>query len=185
VRVACVEKVLADLCLELDSTSCLVALNHCVHTNQTNVRKLQNYIEKHAHTPGIRRLARLLPLVNVRCESPLETLAWLSIYRSKLILPNQQVVIPLPEGSKPNSARVDMYWKLETMRLVVELDGKIKYQNPDDIYKEKIREDRLRGAGYKVLRYLWNDVRNEKMITQLKAVGVTGRRNFGRKIPVW
>jgi len=40
VRVACVERILIDLCVELNPAACLVALNHCIFTRLTSVKKL-------------------------------------------------------------------------------------------------------------------------------------------------
>ncbi|MDR1797079.1 MAG: endonuclease domain-containing protein [Clostridiales Family XIII bacterium] len=185
VRVACVERVLIDLCIELDAAACLAALNHCVFTRMTTVRKLKGYLGKHPGVPGVRRLARLLPFANAKCESPLESLGWLSIYRSKLVLPRQQVEIKLPLGGRAGLARVDMCWDAATTPLIVELDGKVKYKTQEDLINEKIREDGLRMLGCRVLRFLWDDVMAGKMAAKLKSIGVAERRNFGRKIPSW
>ncbi|MDR1815063.1 MAG: endonuclease domain-containing protein [Clostridiales Family XIII bacterium] len=185
VRVACVERVLVDLCLEFDSASCLVALNHSLYTRQTTVRKLQGYVEKHACLPGVRRLARLLPFANAKCESPLETQGWRAVYQGSLTLPCQQVEIRLPQDCRTRVARVDMCWSLRSGLLVVELDGRVKYQTQDALVNEKIREDGLRRLGCRVLRFLWEDVRSGKMVAQLRDAGVKKRRNMGRKIPGW
>jgi len=185
VRVACVERVLVDLTLAFDATACLVALNHCLSTGQTNAPRLRRYVEDHACLPGIWRMARLLPFANAKCESPLETLGWLAVYRAKLVLPCQQVKIRLPQDCKTRTARVDMCWSRRSKKLIVELDGKTKYQTREDLVNEKIREDGLRRLGCRVLRFLWEDVRSGNMEVQLREAGVKERRNTGKQIPVW
>jgi very-short-patch-repair endonuclease len=52
--------------------------------------------------------------------------------------------------------RVDFCWPLA--RLVLEVDGRQKYRNADDLFSEKRREDWLRGQGYLVVRATWVDV---------------------------
>jgi hypothetical protein len=185
VRVACVERVLVDLCDELDAAACLVALNHCVFTRQTSVRKLKEYAGSCPGVPGVRRMAMLLPFANAKCESPLETIGWLAIYQNKLVLPRQQVEIELPRGCQASIARVDMSWGSKPNLLIVELDGRVKYKMQEDLVNEKIREDGLRLMGCKVLRFLWNDVYSGKLTAQLRRAGVAERRSFGRKIPAW
>jgi len=121
----------------------------------------------------------------VKCESPLETIAWLDIYHSKLTFPQQQEEIALPRDCRPSVARVDMSWRLGSGHLVVELDGKVKYKTREDLVNEKIREDGLRRIGCRVLRFLWADVQSGKMTAALRSVGVKPRRNLGRKLPAW
>ena len=60
--------------------------------------------------------------------------------------------------------RVDFLWKHQ--RTVGEFDGKKKYnellkpgQSAEDVvYDEKLREDRLRDAGFQVARWSWQDL---------------------------
>jgi very-short-patch-repair endonuclease len=50
-------------------------------------------------------------------------------------------------------ARVDFLFA--DQRVVVEFDGRVKYDDPDALWKEKLREDALREAGYQVIRLTW------------------------------
>ncbi len=47
-----------------------------------------------------------------------------------------------------------------TIRLALEYDGKPKYDQRDALYREKLREDALRGAGWTVLRFSAQDLRD-------------------------
>lgn len=61
-------------------------------------------------------------------------------------------------------ARVD--WLIVGTQIVVEFDGRIKYQDGNGValFEEKKREDRLRALGYVVVRIIWADLDNPKLI---------------------
>jgi very-short-patch-repair endonuclease len=123
------------------------------------------------------RIRHILPFVSDKFESPLESLAWLCIYKIGLVLPLQQVKFP------NIGARVDMYYPKQ--KLVIELDGKIKYQSRDDIFMEKIREDKLRKLGLKVLRVTWYDVKKGFLEEMLEEFCIKKRRRFGLLFPIF
>lgn len=52
--------------------------------------------------------------------------------------------------------RVDHYWAAH--RTIAEGDGALKYKVTGDLFAEKRREDRLREAGFEVVRYTWDEV---------------------------
>lgn len=100
------------------------------------------------------RLDRLLDLADPGCESVGET-------RTRVLL----VDLGLPLRSQVDIhdgdgfiGRVDF---LVGERVVVEFDGMIKYGGADGrraLQAEKAREDRLRAAGYVVVRLVWSDL---------------------------
>jgi very-short-patch-repair endonuclease len=51
--------------------------------------------------------------------------------------------------------RVDHCW--EELRVVAEADGRVKYDQRPALWKEKVREDGIREAGWEVFRYTWPD----------------------------
>ena len=53
-------------------------------------------------------------------------------------------------------ARVDALFAEQ--RTIVEFDGRVKYDDPDAIWREKLREDRLRELGYEVVRVTWAEL---------------------------
>jgi len=76
--------------------------------------------------------------------------------------------------------RADFAW--EEFHTLGEFDGKKKYgrllkpgEAPDDaVYREKLREDALRGAGWQVVRWTWADLgRRHEIASRL-------RQAFGR-----
>ncbi len=101
-----------------------------------------------ARAPWIRKARRALALCDGRAESPLESLTRLALLRGGFGTPELQYVI--------GRFRVDFCWP--RTRAILEVDGKVKYQEPDDLFTEKRREDWLRAQGYQVHRAVWDDV---------------------------
>jgi hypothetical protein len=79
--------------------------------------------------------------------------------------------------------RADFAW--DQFRTLGEFDGRTKYgrllqpgEAPDDaVFREKLREDALRGAGWQVVRWTWADLaRPHEIASRL-------RQAFGRSRP--
>ncbi len=51
---------------------------------------------------------------------------------------------------------VDMCWP--DWHVIGEADGRVKYESRDDLVREKLREDRLRALGFRVVRWMWDDI---------------------------
>jgi hypothetical protein len=85
-------------------------------------------------------------------ESPAESLARWTCHRLGLPTPEPQVQILDARGFV---GRVDLLFG--DFRTILEVDGRLKYGRPtkgmdDVLWHEKLREDRLRDAGYEVVR---------------------------------
>ena len=52
---------------------------------------------------------------------------------------------------------VDMWW--ESLGVVGEADGAVKYDDRQVLYQEKIREDRIRAKGLRFVRWGWEDTK--------------------------
>jgi hypothetical protein len=67
-------------------------------------------------------------------------------------------------------ARTDFGWERE--RTVGEFDGRIKYgrlrrpgEDPEDaVFREKVREDRIRDLGFEVVRWTWSDLDQPQLL---------------------
>ena len=77
----------------------------------------------------------------------------------------------------------DFCWKEQ--RTVGEFDGKIKYGRPigpgekpeDAVFREKIREDRIRDLGWEVVRWTWADLEDPRLlVTRLQRAFSRGLR---------
>lgn len=103
---------------------------------------------------GRAKASRLLQLVDASSESPGESLTRMLLvglgarFTTQVDLRDQQGLI----------GRVDF---LVEQRIVLEFDGLVKYdgvQGREALAAEKRREDRLRAAGYEVVRLTWADL---------------------------
>ena len=120
--------------------------------------------------PGARHARRAADLADGRAESPLESVGRVRFDEQGLPPCELQVVLGDEDGP---IARVDHYW--EDQRTVAEADGALKYRSPADLFAEKRREDRLREAGFEVVRYTWDEV-----VRQPEVVAARVRRAFAR-----
>lgn len=102
---------------------------------------------------GSQTAQRVTELADPLAETPLESLG-----RARFVehgLPPCQLQVVLGDTDGP-IGRVDHYWAAH--RTVAEGDGALKYAAPGALFAEKRREDRLREAGFEVVRYTWDEV---------------------------
>jgi len=97
-----------------------------------------------------------------QAESAAESLARALFHQHGLPEPEIQVDIYDENGAKV--ARVDLLFRGH--RTIVETDGKIKYLQPwgdpgETLWREKLREDRLRDCDYEVVRVTWEQLLND------------------------
>jgi len=120
-----------------------------------------------ADWPGARNAGRVVAFASSRSESPGESLARIAFERLGLPQPRQQVDVRDGFGL---IGRVDFLW--DQYRTIGEFDGRLKYDSErrETLYDEKRREDRLREAGFEVVRFGWADVQGEA-------------RAIGRRVP--
>lgn len=85
-------------------------------------------------------------------ESPLESWSWARFLEWGLPRPRMQVRI---DDHGLLIGVVDFLW--DDVHLIGECDGAMKYRQPGDLYREKRREDELRGLGFGVIRWGWSD----------------------------
>ena len=112
--------------------------------------------------PGVRAARRAVQFLDVRSESPGESVSRVRLVEEGLPRPEPQREIFGQDGRL--IARVDFYW--EEHRTVGEFDGKIKYGRllkpgqriEDVIFDEKVREDAVRDTGLQVVRWIWSDL---------------------------
>jgi len=101
-----------------------------------------------------RRVDRVVSFADGRSESAGESFARVVMVEQGLPTPDLQVDLHDAAGL---IGRVDFLWRAE--RVVGEFDGQLKYRtDPAALWREKLREDRLREAGYEVARFTWADL---------------------------
>ncbi|MDR0875577.1 MAG: hypothetical protein LBN12_05150 [Clostridiales Family XIII bacterium] len=160
--------------------SLLVSINHCLYKRLFTREQILTELDMHPHIQGCNILERLMAFATPKCESPLETIAAIALYKAGFVMPQQQVNI---YSGRKRIGRVDMIWKLRRRNVILELDGRLKYKQADDLFAEKRREDAIRAEGYMVLRADWDDVHNGQLAKLLAEQKIPMRRNFGLKFP--
>lgn len=132
----------------------LVAAESALQLELTTRAELREVLQYCVDWPGARDASRVVSFASTFSESAGESLARLAFDSLGLPAPLQQVEIYDNAGFV---ARLDFLW--DEMHTAGEFDGRLKYTNadPDVLYKEKLREDRLRDAGIEVFRFGWMD----------------------------
>jgi hypothetical protein len=124
--------------------------------------------------PGVARAAAVVAAATALAESPLETLNRILFSWARLPRPRLQHV--LVDAEDRFVARVDFYF--EEQATVVEADGALKYDDPRSLFREKLREDRVRDLGLAVARAYWRltlHSPHEQVARVVRAFGRSGR----------
>ena len=115
---------------------------------------LRRAIDDRAGQPGTRRARAVVSIASPLAESPGESvLRWL-VAALGLPMPQLQMGIEVdgwlwfPDLSWPD------------VRIYLEFDGELKYQDREDLWREKRRRDALAAAGWRCLHVTWADLRN-------------------------
>ncbi len=103
--------------------------------------------------PGRLTALDVVAFADPLAETALESLGRARFREAGLPVPESQVWIGDEFGP---FARVDHAWRAQ--RTVAEGDGALKYADRAAVFEEKQREDRLREAGWEVVRYTWDEV---------------------------
>ena len=172
-RIVSYERAIVDLAKYDSMESLLVSINHCLNKKLFTKEQLLDELNSHGNKRYKSKIIKVLSLANNKCDSPLETIAFIAIYKAGLLIPEQQFEIV---DGKSFIGRVDMYWKVWKKRIVLELDGKIKYTDKDVLYAEKKREDKLRDMKIEVIRATWHDVESGRLVETLSNRGIPLRR---------
>jgi hypothetical protein len=124
----------------------LDALANATHFTPTGVLELA---QRHPHVRGLRRVDRVLDLVDAGAESPRET--WLRLLLIRAGYPRPQTQIPLlgPDGQP--IYRLDMGW--EDRLIAVEYDGDDHRERPR-WRKDIIRSEYVAHLGWKHIRVI-------------------------------
>jgi hypothetical protein len=163
-------RTVVDLACELPFRDGVVLADSALQRKVATPEHLTQVLLDCRHRHGIRDAARIVDFADGRSESVAESLGRVVFAEQGLPVPDLQQWISDERGT---IGRVD--YLLEQFRTIVEIDGKMKYvpstvkipagitaatQNRlgEIVWREKLREDRLREAGYEVVRVTWSDL---------------------------
>ncbi len=138
----------------------LVAMDAAVKTGMATVGALSTALRGLGLRYGARQARDAIAAVDPKCESPGETRTRIILVAADLRVRSQVSLSDL-EGF---IGRVDF---LVEDRVVVEFDGAVKYEGLDGkraLMDEKRREERLRDAGFRVVRVTWSDLKRPELL---------------------
>lgn len=157
VRVTAVTRTVLDLIRSLPFRDGVVVADAALHRRVTADAELLDTLAGQRRWPGVRQARRVLAFADARSESVGESASRVVHHELGLPPAELQVAVHDAEGFV---GRSDFGW--EDQRTVGEFDGKTKYgvdnaatDTGDILWREKKREDRLRGAGREVARWRW------------------------------
>lgn len=170
-----VARTVVDLARVGGAVPAVVAGDHALRAGLVDLDSV--VAEVQALPPGVRgaRAARLaVALLDGHAESPGESLSRVRMHEGGLVAPQLQHVVHDAHGVV---GRVDFWWPVA--RVVGEFDGRTKYRGDgrDDpaevVWREKLREDRIRATGATVVRWTWQDAwEGAPMVARLRAAGI-------------
>jgi hypothetical protein len=159
-----VARTVADLS-RIDRGWGLVAADAAIADRLMTDDALWAAVSRCAGWPGAAGMRWVADRADGGSESPLESLTRGCLLAAGLPAPRLQVRIDDAAGFV---GRVDMLWPDE--RVIVEADGRLKYQKPRDVWDEKKRHDRLVRLGFVVERVIWSDVQDHpaRTVTRIR-----------------
>ncbi|MEE2034301.1 type IV toxin-antitoxin system AbiEi family antitoxin domain-containing protein [Rhodococcus chondri] len=169
-RVLAVARTLVDLGATVPFEQAVVVGDHALRNGLVTLEDLETPVERMGRHPGRAKAARAVRFMSDRSDSVGESRSRVLMVREQLPLPQTQVDVFDEFGNW--LARVDFLW--QEHGVIGEFDGRIKYRRDgvattdaeDVVFREKLREDRLRHAGWVVVRWTWADLERPGVVAE-------------------
>jgi len=160
--VTSVARTVVDVARLVPFEQAVVVADGALHHDLVTPSELDAALERAAHRRGNTAARRVMAFADGRSESVGESRSRVAIHRAGLEPPTPQWAVLGVTGRLVG--RVDFGWP--PLRAVGEFDGCAKYgrflgpgQAPADVViAEKLREDRLRDEGLRVVRWTWSEL---------------------------
>lgn len=143
-----------DICVSSSVEAGLVTADSMLNLGKVLKSDLIGLVLQYSSWRGSRRAKMTLSLADGLADSPGETRARLLLQRAGIPRPVLQYRVEDAAGRLIGIS--DFAWP--EFRLLGEFDGMVKYGRPEDLAKEKVREDRLRAQGWSMIRLVWADL---------------------------
>ncbi|WEV77781.1 type IV toxin-antitoxin system AbiEi family antitoxin domain-containing protein [Janibacter cremeus] len=154
----------AQVCVEHGVVPGLVCLDRALHEGSVTIDAVAQAGDDLALGPRAwRRLELVMEGSDAACESVGET-------RTRVLLTDFGLQVRSQVAIRDEAGFVGRVDFLVGDRVVVEFDGMVKYDGVDGrraLQQEKAREDRLRAAGYVVVRLVWADLDRPERVFDL------------------
>jgi len=158
---------LVQHCLDNGITQGVVSADAALHSARVTLEELAAAADGVAQWPRSGRVRSMLTFVNAAHETPGESLTNVACASGGIELVPQVTI--LDEDGR-FVARVDFVVK--GTKVIVEFDGRVKYDDDGELFREKKREDRLRALGYTVVRVTWADLMRPGAVVAKVAAGL-------------
>ncbi|USC14288.1 type IV toxin-antitoxin system AbiEi family antitoxin domain-containing protein [Rhodococcus sp. 11-3] len=177
-RVLTVARTVADLARTLPFEQAVVAGDHALRLCGLTTADMISALARNTRHPGHAKGLRAARFLDGRSESVGESRSRVLFVRDGLPMPMTQAVIHDDRGRW--LARVDFL--LPEHGVIGEFDGRVKYRGDDitpeeTVWREKQREDRLRDAGWTVVRWVWDELATPSVVADRirEAIARAGR----------
>ncbi|TKR23949.1 hypothetical protein FA014_08535 [Cellulomonas hominis] len=177
VTVTTVARTVVDLARTGSFARGLVLADHALRRSRLNTQDLAREVAWAGSGRGVRGARRVVDEAHAGAESPGESLSRARMIELGLPRPALQHEVRDRGGLV---GRVDFFW--QDQGVVGEFDGRLKYRAggvgdrtaaEDRVWAEKRREDRLRAAGLRVVRWTWQDALDPARLARvLAAAGI-------------
>lgn len=154
-------RALIEHCLDHGIVQGVVSADFALHEGRITLDELRASVADIAQWPRSGFARAMMRFVNPAHESVAETLANVDAVTHGIELVPQ---VRIHDESGRLVARVDFVVK--GTKVILEVDGRLKYTDRDALFAEKKREDRLRSLGYVVVRVTWSDVMRPGVVAQ-------------------
>ena len=161
IPVTCPARTVVDLARTCSFESAVVTIDAALRRGLVSEATLADALQRAAGWPGVPAARRAVDFADGLAESVGESRSRVALLRAGLPAPTPQWEV---RHGGELVGRVDFAWPQR--HTIAEFDGRIKYgrllrpgQEPGDaVFEEKLREDRLRAAGLRVVRWVWKDL---------------------------
>lgn len=159
-RVTTPERTAFDLGRRLSRSAAVVLMDAMLRAETLDLESVSELARQRRRWPGVSQLNEVLRLADPRAESPMET-------RMRLVLHDAGVPAAIPQFEVRDDhgrliGRVDLAWP--AVRLAVEYEGD-HHRERDQYRRDVSRINRLRMAGWTVLRFTADDVLRNPQVT--------------------
>jgi hypothetical protein len=151
VPITTVARTVTDLSVAMPRLDAIVAIDAALHRGLVTIDELVAIAEEAGTLPS---LMQLLAECDGRSESPLESISRIILAEQGIEPPELQHEVRGPDGRL--IGRVDFWWG--GFRTIGEADGLVKYDSPEKLHEEKLRQECLEQADCRVVRWTWDEI---------------------------
>ncbi|SCG38911.1 Transcriptional regulator, AbiEi antitoxin, Type IV TA system [Micromonospora siamensis] len=143
----------ADVILRVDRYAAVCVLDSAMNRRLLTPEDLAALPERIARRRGAVAARKCLVEVDGRAQSPLETRSRLRCVDGGVPPEDLQVEVRDEDGYLLGVG--DLGWR--SARVLAEADGQGPHRTPQAVFEDRMRQNRLVNAGWKVLRFTWAD----------------------------